>query len=190
MKNTCLLIVLLCMILNASAQQGGNNRYDDKKRKTGPWVEMVESVRGEPGYSWEGEYKAGKKEGVWKKFTVNGDVLAEETFKNGALDGLCKYYYPDGKVSAVGMMLAVDLDGQKDTVLVVDPVTGEEKFTEITRKGNSVRQGEWRLYDEDGTMMKETYERGEISKSEMGAPRRNNAAPLPHEQQAGKKKKN
>lgn len=110
-----MLITLLCAVLAVSAQQAAN-RTDDKKRKQGPWVEQVESIRGEPGYSWEGVYKNNKKEGIWRKYTVNGDLLAEETFRNGALDGMCKYFYPDGKISATGMMLAIDIEGQKDTV--------------------------------------------------------------------------
>lgn len=188
MKRTCLLIAMLCVVLIASAQEAAN-KTDSKKRKQGPWVEQVPSIRGEPGYSWEGIYKNDRKEGVWKKYTVNGDILAEETFKNGALDGPCKYFYPDGKISAVGMMLAIDIEGQKDTVIVIDPVTNEETFTEVVRKGNSVRHGEWRVYDEEGTMMRETYDRGELSNSVMGSQRRATQAPLPHEQQSGAKKK-
>lgn len=188
MKQLCLLIVLACTTLITSAQ-AVTNQVDAKKRKQGPWIEQVESIRGEPGFSWEGVYKNDRKEGIWKKFTINGDLLAEETFKNGALDGLCKYFYPDGKISAVGMMVTTDIEGQKDTVLVIDPVTQEEAFIEVTRKGNSVRQGEWRIYDEDGVMLKETYERGELSNSVMGNRKPANATPLPHEQAGGKKKK-
>lgn len=188
MKRTCSLIVLLCMVLMASAQEAPN-RTDAKKKKQGPWVEQVPSIRGEPGYTWEGVYKDGRKDGVWKKYTVNGDLLAEETFRNGALDGMCKYFYPDGKISATGMMLAIDIEGQKDTIRVIDPVTGEEAFVETTRKGNSVRHGEWRVYDEEGNMMRETYDRGELSNSVMGNQRRATQTPLPHEQQSGAKKK-
>ena len=188
MKTLISLILCSFIALIAAAQPGGNS-VDAKKRKQGPWVEQVEGVRGEPGYSWEGRYVNDRKEGVWKKYNANGDVIAEETFKHGALDGLCKYYYPDGKISAVGNMIAVDLEGQKDTVTVIDPVTSEENLVEVTRKGHSVKHGEWRVYDEDGSMMRETYERGELSTSApAGRPR--TAAPLPHEQKApGAKKK-
>lgn len=188
MKQLCLLIVLACTTLITAAQEV-TNQVDAKKRKQGPWIEQVESIRGEPGFSWEGVYKNDRKEGIWKKFDVNGDLLAEETFKNGTLDGLCKYFYPDGKISAVGMMIATDIEGQKDTIMVIDPVTQEEQFTEVTRKGNSVRHGEWRIYDEEGTMLRETYERGELSTSVMGNRKPANVAPLPHEQAGGKKKK-
>lgn len=187
-KKLISLIVCTIAVLTAAAQTGMNS-VDAKKRKQGPWSEQIASVRGEPAYTWEGSYKNDRKEGIWKKYNANGDVIAEETFKNGVLDGLCKYYYPDGKPSATGNMLAVELEGQVDTVAVVDPVSGEETLTEVVRKGNSVKHGEWRVYDEDGSMVRETYERGELSTSAPGS-RTRTAAPLPHEQQApGARKK-
>lgn len=189
MKKLISLIFCSFIVLTAAAQAGGN-AVDAKKRKQGPWVEQVGSVRGEPGYSWEGKYVNDRKEGIWKKYNINGDVMAEETFKNGSLDGPCKYYYPNGKISAAGSMIAVEIEGQVDTIAVVDPVSGEEKLEEVVRKGNSVKQGEWRVYDEDGNMMRETYERGELSNSAHVNRPRNTNTPLPHEQVApGAKKK-
>ncbi len=195
MKKLSWLILFVAVMQSAVAQekrmkyvQEKTNAVDAKNRKQGPWIEQVESIRGEPGFSWEGVYKNDRKEGVWKKYAVSGDLLAEETYQNGALNGLCKYYFPDGKLNAAGNMMAVDIEGQKDTVVVVDPVTGAETLTEVVRKGNSVKQGEWKVYDEDGNMVRETYERGELSNTE-NSPRRQKAAPLPHEQQAGGRKK-
>jgi hypothetical protein len=187
-KKLSLLIICCCIAVFASAQTAAN-QTDAKNRKQGPWVEQVPSLRGEPGYSWEGIYKNGRKEGVWKKYSADGDVMAEETFKNGVLDGLCKYYYPNGKVSATGNMLSVDIDGQKDTIAVVDPVSGQETLTEVTRKGYSVKHGEWKVYDEDGVMMRETYERGELSNSVIGNRPKPQGTPLPHEAATGGKKK-
>lgn len=185
MKQLILSIACATFSLFVQAQ----NKTDDKQRKQGPWVEQVESIRGEPGYSWEGVYKNSRKEGVWKKFTIAGDLMAEETFRNGSLDGLCKYYYPDGKLSAAGQMLAMDIEGQKDTIMVIDPVTQEEKLTEVVRKGHSVRHGEWRVYDEEGNMMKEVYERGELVESAAGGRSKSTANPLPHQQERVPKKK-
>lgn len=191
MKKITFLIIFSCFALAVNAQT--TNKKDAKQRKQGPWIEQVAPLRGEPGYSWEGSYKNDRKEGVWKKYDETGNIIAEETFHNGVLDGPCKYFYPNGKLSAAGVMLAMDIEGEIDTVLVIDPVTQEESRVEVVRKGNSVRNGEWRLYDEDGNMVKETYSRGEIVTGEK-VQRKANAAPLPHEvqqqQAAGKKKKN
>lgn len=185
MKKISLLIIISCLALLANAQ---TNQRDAKQRKQGPWSEQVAPLRGEPGYTWEGVYKNDRKEGVWKKYNDIGDIIAEETFRNGVLDGPCKYYYPNGKPSAAGVMLAMEIEGEIDTVLVIDPVTQEESRVEVVRKGNSVRNGEWRLWDEDGNMVKETYSRGEIVTAEKASQRKANAAPLPHEQQTGNKK--
>ncbi|WP_217602989.1 toxin-antitoxin system YwqK family antitoxin [Chitinophaga sp. GbtcB8] len=187
MKKIVLLITISCFALYAQAQ---TNQRDAKKRKQGPWVEQVEPLRGEPGYSWEGTYKTDRKEGIWRKYNVTGDLIAEETYHNGVLDGPCKYFYDNGKLSAAGNMLAMDIEGEIDTVLVIDPVTQDESRVEVVRKGNSVRHGEWRLYDEDGVMIKETYSRGEIVTGASDNQRKANAAPLPHElQQAADKKR-
>jgi len=191
-KKITILIIISCFTLLAQAQtQTAVNQKDAKQRKQGPWIEQVEPLRGEPGYSWEGSYKNDRKEGTWKKYDVSGDMIAEETFHNGVLNGPCKYYYPNGKLSAAGVMLATEIEGEVDTVVVIDPVTQEESRVEVVRMGNSVRNGEWRLYDEDGNMIKETYSRGEIVTAEKGAQRKSNVAPLPHElqQQTGNKKK-
>lgn len=188
MKKIVLLITLSCFALFAQAQK--TNQLDAKKRKQGPWVEQVAPLRGEPGYSWEGVYKTDRKEGVWRKYNVTGDLIAEETFHNGVLDGPCKYFYDNGKLNAAGNMLAMDIEGEIDTVLVIDPVTQEESRVEVVRKGNSVRHGEWRIYDEDGVMIKETYSRGEIVTGAADNQRKANATPLPHElQQAADKKR-
>jgi hypothetical protein len=187
-KKISFLLILSCFTLLAQAQ---TNQKDAKQRKQGPWIEEVAPLRGEPGYTWEGSYKNDRKEGIWKKYDVSGDLIAEETYRNGVLDGPCKYYYPNGKLSAAGSMLAMEIEGEVDTVLVIDPVTQEESRVEVVRKGNSVRNGEWRLYDEDGNMIKETYSRGEIVTGEKAAQRKANVAPLPHElqQQTGNKRK-
>ncbi|WP_143310484.1 toxin-antitoxin system YwqK family antitoxin [Chitinophaga vietnamensis] len=197
MKKLIFLLLLLGMIIPAMAQQKSNQR-DAQHRKQGYWIEEVGELRGEPGYTWEGTYKNGRKEGVWKKTTTAGFVIAEETYKNNVLDGYCKYYYPNGKRSAEGRYIATEIEGQRDTVMVIDPVTDKETPTEIVRMGNSVKHGLWKMYDEEtGQMVKEYYNRGEVSTAaEMGdtdttAAPASKPAPvhLPHEEAAKRKKK-
>lgn len=191
------LLLLLCLqgsILGVFAQGKGVSQA----KQDGKYKEEVAGVRGEPGYTWEGTYKNGRKEGVWIKTSTIGNVMAEETYKNNVLDGLAKYYYPNGKPSAEGMFLSTEVEGQRDTVRVIDPISGEETRREIIRMGNSVRNGVWKLYDEEtGKMFKEYYKRGEIvTPDELGeTPPETPAQPagtplhLPHEQTGGKKKK-
>jgi antitoxin component YwqK of YwqJK toxin-antitoxin module len=47
----------------------------------------------------EGFLKGRKRIGKWKYFYANGDVMSEESYKNGLLDGEQLIYYPDGKVT-------------------------------------------------------------------------------------------
>jgi hypothetical protein len=165
--------------------------------KDGKYIEEYGELRGEPGYTWEGTYKNGRKEGIWVKTSTMGEILAEETFKNNVLDGLAKYYFPNGKLSAAGMFIATEIDGQRDTIRVIDPITGAETPTEIIRKGNSVKNGVWKMYDEEtGKMFQQYFKRGEeVAPEELGetpvtAPVKpaGGQLQLPHEKSSGKKK--
>ncbi|MCW3466817.1 toxin-antitoxin system YwqK family antitoxin [Chitinophaga nivalis] len=187
------------MIVVSGIAQGKINQKDAQQRKQGRWIEEVGEIRGEPGFSWEGDYRNGRKEGVWKKTSAGGNLIAEETYKNNVLDGYCRYYYPNGKRSEEGLFIATEIEGQRDTIQIIDPITGAETPTEIIRKGNSVRHGTWKLYDEEtGKMEKAYFNRGETTTAgELGdsdstavAPAAAKPAPLrlPHEA-AGKSRK-
>lgn len=198
MKQAFFLYLLLQLMFTAGMAQVKSNQRDAQHRKQGYWVEVVGEVRGEPGYTWEGVYKNDRKEGVWKKTSAIGNLLAEETFKNNVLDGYCKYYYPNGKPSEEGAYIATEIDGQRDTIMIIDPVTNVETPTEIVRKGNSVRNGVWKLYDEEtGKMVKEYYKRGDtVTAEDLGdsttvepAPVKKAPLQLPHEHNTRQKKK-
>ncbi|MFB6457293.1 toxin-antitoxin system YwqK family antitoxin [Chitinophaga sp. Hz27] len=204
MRRLLLVCMIQCFVLCAFAQQleykvPKHNQKDEKGRKQGLWMEEVGEIRGEPGFTWEGVYKNDRKDGKWTKSTHSGILLAEETYKNNALNGYCKYFYPDGKKSAEGLIVSSEIPGQKDTIAVIDLETGNETMKEIVREGNPVRQGLWKVYDEEtGKMSKEYYRLGEIiPASEAGD---NDSIPvsvapkapvsqLPHEAAAGGKKK-
>ncbi|RFS26489.1 hypothetical protein DVR12_01490 [Chitinophaga silvatica] len=195
-----LIVGILSLIIGGQlmGQQLKVNQRDAQKRKQGPWIEEVGEVRGEPGYSWEGTYKNDRKEGVWKKTSLAGNLIAEETYRNNVLDGYCKYYLSSGKLMEEGAYLATEIDGQRDTIMVIDPVTNAETPTEIIRKGNSVRNGVWKVFDEDlGKMVKQYYKRGEVvtpeelgdSSAPVEAPVKKPAMQLPHEASGKSKKK-
>ncbi|SHM71522.1 hypothetical protein SAMN05444266_11088 [Chitinophaga jiangningensis] len=205
MRQLLLLCLLNAFLLTGFAQERlvykvpKHNQKDEKGRKQGLWMEEVGELRGEPGYTWEGNYKNDRKEGVWKKTTASGHILAEETYKNNVLNGYCKYFYPDGKKSAEGQYVSTEIPGQKDTVMVIDLETQQEKPMEIIREGNPVRHGVWKLYDEEsGQMVKEYYRLGEVvTAAEIGdndsipvkAAPRPQQTQLPHEGVKGGKKK-
>lgn len=195
MKKLIVCAMLQLMMFAVTAQEK-TNQVDAQQRKQGPWIENVPELRGEEGYTWEGTYRNGRKEGVWKKYALSGSIISEETYKNNVLNGSCKYYYSNGRLNAEGAFLAVDMEGQKDTVMVIDPISGQETLTEIVRKGNSERQGLWKIFDEDGKMIKEYYQRGELvapeevdaAKAEAPANKVPASNALPHEKAGGAKK--
>jgi len=136
------------------------NKVDDQQRKQGEWQEEMPEVRGEPGYSWEGTYVDNLKEGIWKKYALSGNIIAEETYKRGQLNGYSRYFYPNGKLSAEGAFVALDINGEVDNFRIIDPISGEERFEEVKRSGSSERHGLWKVYDDEGQMTKEYYRRG------------------------------
>jgi hypothetical protein len=164
MKNIVLFALFQLFLIPAFAQEirMNMNQTDAQHRKQGPWSEEVPEIRGEDGYTWEGNYVNDVKEGVWKKYAQAGAIIAEETYKHGVLSGHCRYFYPNGQVSAEGNFIAIDLDGQSENYRVIDPVTGEEHFEEVPRNPKSLRDGVWKVYDEDGQVTKEYYKRGEM----------------------------
>jgi len=177
----------LMMYTGFSQIQVRTNQYDAQKHKTGPWSEEVPEIKGEPGYTWEGNYVNDLKEGVWKKYAQSGGIIAEETYKHGFLNGHSRYFYSNGLVSAEGSFIAIDMDGETETYRVIDPISGEETMEEVPRHATSLRNGVWKVYDEDGKMIKEYYKRGEpVSPEELdtltSAPPKKTPAPavLPH----------
>ena len=96
-------IVTVCLIISISSNaqwksymigvKGDTlNCVDQNNLKQGRWVTRVENLRGEPGYTEQGVYKDGKKEGAWTTYNLMGDTIAQENYKWGYKDGICRYY--------------------------------------------------------------------------------------------------
>ncbi len=54
------------------------NGVDKQDQKQGKWVNHFDEVRGEPGYEEEGIYKDNRKEGAWRIFSLQGDLIGLE----------------------------------------------------------------------------------------------------------------
>ena len=68
------------------------NAIDYNNLKQGKWVISVPEIRGEPGYEEEGIFKDGKKEGMWRRYSLTSDLIAIENYRFGGKDGLQKYF--------------------------------------------------------------------------------------------------
>src|SRR5579871_2541593 len=72
------------------------NCVDKKDLKQGKWLNHVDELRGEPGYEEEGEFKDGRKEGMWRIYDLQGDLTGIENYRWGNKDGLCQYFNTTG----------------------------------------------------------------------------------------------
>jgi hypothetical protein len=125
------------------------NRVDQKGLKQGPWVNQVPELRGEQGYEEQGYYINDKKDGLWKRFALTGDKIAEETFRWGSLDGRAKYYNRTGALLRSESWRAVDPEKTMDTVDVVDIKDPSKVVDRVVVKleGKTMKHGQWIYYD-------------------------------------------
>jgi len=81
----------------------------------------------------EANYKNGKKDGSYKKYTENGIVLEESLYKNGEFDGLAIFRGPDNVVVAKGIFVK----GKKEGIWEFNTngkITKENMTTKKVRK--------------------------------------------------------
>ncbi|ULQ57278.1 hypothetical protein KJS94_03570 [Flavihumibacter rivuli] len=172
----CILVMLLMISINGYGQlksyiigvKGDTlNRVDIADKRQGPWVERIESVRGEPGFEEEGEYKDGRKEGMWRKYTLQGDLLAIENFRWGNKDGMCQYFNIAGSVVREESWRAFNPDKLYDT-LDVEDVNNPDHYVQVVVKneGSSLKHGTWKYYDPGTGFVQKTefYRLGQIEK--------------------------
>ncbi|MEO6453468.1 MAG: hypothetical protein ABIN97_05315 [Ginsengibacter sp.] len=141
------------------------NAVDRNNLKQGKWVISVPELRGEPGYEEEGIFKDGKKEGIWRRYSLTSDILAIENYRFGGKDGLQKYFTKMGDPLREENWRAYNPDAPYDTIAIYG--TGSNEITSykiVKAEQYSVRNGEWKLYDpSSGRIIKtEIYDRGHL----------------------------
>jgi len=125
------------------------DRVDMKGLKQGPWVIHLDEVRGERGYEEEGYFLNDKRDGTWRRFSLDGDLLAVENYRWGNLNGKCLYYTNMGDLLREESWKAVNPENPYDTVPVYDPNDPTKIVrTEIVKlEGFTLKHGTWRYYD-------------------------------------------
>lgn len=116
------------------------------KKKQGYWAEQFSEKNDEKAFYEIGNYTDNYKTGNWKKYEMNGILLADENYKLGKLDGEAKYY-ENGYLSYTGNYLALRSDVKFDTIEVEDPVTAFKKTMVIDTKAGSVKNGTWTFFE-------------------------------------------
>ena len=151
----------LWLLLTAAAFQGWSqcasfklsdrgdtlNCIDQKGQKQGNWLVTVPELRGQPGHEEEGRFVDDKKEGIWRSYNPQGDLLAVENYKWGLLNGKSQYYSVLGLEREEGWW-AIDPTKKYDTVDVPD-LYEDGKYTKAVVKNEyrSMRHGKWTWYD-------------------------------------------
>lgn len=127
--------------------------------KQGKWIESIKPMRGEPGCEEEGEYKDGKREGYWRRYSMQGDLLAVEYYMRGGKSGLQRYYSFLGSLEREENWRAYNPDAPYDTI----PVYGEGsndvlQFKVVKAEQYSVKDGIWKFYDPESGRLIRTEE--------------------------------
>ncbi|HEX7846089.1 MAG TPA: hypothetical protein VF476_09850 [Chitinophagaceae bacterium] len=145
------------------------NRVDMQGKKQGPWVLHVDEVRGEEGYDEQGYFLDDKKDGLWVRFSLMGDKIAEENYRWGSLDGKSRYYTRNGGLIREESWRAVDPNKTFDTVDVVDIKDPTKVVDRVIVKvtGQTNKHGTWTYFDPMwGTIVK--TERYFVNKLQSG----------------------
>jgi antitoxin component YwqK of YwqJK toxin-antitoxin module len=141
------------------------NAIDQKGMKQGKWVIHVDALRGEPGYEEEGVFVNNKREGIWRKYNLQSDLLAIETYKYGDKDGLSQYFSRLGDLIREENWRAYNPDAPYDTIPVYGTGSNEIiSFKIVKAEPYSVKNGYWNYYDPStGRIIKtEQYDRGHL----------------------------
>ncbi len=116
--------------------------------KTGKWVITQPELRGEPGFVEEGRYKKNFKDGYWRKYTIQGDLIALENYFLGGKDGTQQYYTWVGDLLRVENWKGYNPDTPFDTIAIYGAGNNEIVDLKIVKaEPYSVKQGEWKYYD-------------------------------------------
>ncbi len=136
-----------CKTYVLDAKHDTLNCTDYQNLKQGKWNIHAEALRGEPGYSEEGYYADGNKEGVWARYNLIGDVIAIENYKWGERNGISEYYTMEGLLRKESWKV-IDPKSIYDTVDVYSLNNGDKIKQRLMKAETfSVRQGTWEYYN-------------------------------------------
>lgn len=171
MKKLSFTLLLLSVISYSASAQWKSYKISVKKDtinevdlhglKQGRWVVHVDPLRGEPGYEEEGVFVNNKKEGHWRKYSLQGDIIAYENYSNGDKQGKSVYFTPMGDLLREENWRAYNPNQPYDTIPVYGTGSNEIlSYKIIKAQPYSVKDGEWTYYDNGKIIKSEEYDRG------------------------------
>jgi hypothetical protein len=170
-KKITLLALFICVLVVSKAQYKSYlistnkdtiNIIDKKNRMQGKWVVRVPELRGNMGYEEEGMYKDSLKEGIWRRYTLEGDAIGFESFLHGNKDGAQQYFSAFGILLREESWRAYNKDAPYDTIPIYGTGSGEIlRYQVVKAIPYSVKHGTWVYYNpENGEPIKtEKWER-------------------------------
>ena len=139
------------------------NAVDAHGMKQGKWVVHVDPLRGERGYEEEGIFVNNKKEGYWRKYDLQGDLIAYENYFRGDKQGTSKYFSPLGDLVREENWHAYDPNQPYDTIPIYGQGNNEIVSYKIVKaEPYSVKDGTWTYYQEGKIFKTEEYDRGRL----------------------------
>ena len=139
------------------------NAIDKNDKKQGRWVIHVDELRGEPGFEEEGVFKDGQKDGYWRKYNLDGDLIAVEHYKLGGKDGVQQYFSFLGELQREESWRGYNPDSPYDTIAVYGSGSNEiVDFKIVKAEPYSVKQGTWKYYDQGQIVKTEEWERNNL----------------------------
>lgn len=149
-----------CITYTISAKGDTLNCTDVRGRKQGKWVVQVPPLRGEPGYEEEGIFVNDKKEGVWRRYNMQGDLLAIENYRWGYKDGKQMYFNMWGDLLREESWKAANPEKPTEVVEVYDVNDPSKVYlVDVKMEGNTMKHGIWRYYEPGSSRVvkKENY---------------------------------
>ena len=131
------------------------NCTDYSNLKQGKWVINVAPKYGNPGYSEEGIFLNDQREGSWRRYSRQGDIMAIEDYKWGVKNGKSSYYTLNG-LEHEESWKATNPENPYDTIEVPDPKDPDKIYLQLVKvDASTVEHGTWNFYDpERGTQVK------------------------------------
>ena len=159
-----LLLVSLTICISANAQyksyslnaKGDTiNGVNKNGERIGKWIFRTEELRGEPGFEEEGMYVKGQKDGYWRKYSLDGDLIGMEHYIKGGKDGTQLYYTFTGTLIREENWRGYNPDSPYDTIAIYGTGSGEiVDYKMVKAVPYSVKHGSWKYYDDAGRILR------------------------------------
>lgn len=133
------------------------NRTNANGKKVGKWTIEIPELRGEPGYTEEGAYDtSGEKDGYWRRYSIQGDLIGLENYIHGGKAGTQKYYNYLGMLEREENWRPYNPDAPYDTIPIYGEGNGEIVSYKIVKsQPYSIKDGVWKYYNtENGSIIK------------------------------------